>query len=807
MKPYVEQQTVTTNAEATQFNMLLGKAQLSKISRLLITAQYKYPLSAAIREILSNAYDANTVAAYKDNKKRPVDVTLDVDRVIIRDYGDGLSEESMQTLYTLIGQSTKEEDNNQIGAFGVGRLAPLALNPTFFITSRHQGYKKLYCCFLNEDHIPSLSLWETEESDEESGLEVSIILPEKSTTPRSAMGMFRIILNLTEVSRHTHNYNFTEQVVTLLPALGAPLDFVSYHPHQTIKSKDNSFSLDVYAARRKVMGTHYLDLGGALYPCNADYVPVSSTNNSPMYQSEGYPRHAYYTFNFSDFNIQQGDTTNNFTFVLRLGPDALKLNTSRESILTNEEELRKVQKLYEEIKELLVEEDRKKLHKITYSLASTFTETTSKPEALREAIQQYEADHAAYQDTLYLPEQAVYEYPLPEGDILRVTNESLTPSISKTDNVLTYNVYTYGNVQHLAHSADYYVIQGPQLDLPEDVVAEYNYHLSRNMSVGTYKHKPYCDTSLRLKTCLRLRFNVIESSNTSLTHNQISKRFGEEILKSPVAVIVREIDEPSSLEHLKEYINYWGRLDLESSKKKDQTPKLVAESSVILRQLKYTTPWVIQAARPGFTKISPDIDTLSMDILKEKVIYVVNEDLIDLSAIHYLPDCYFKDYSPYRATISENLYKKLKKLQEKGECNWVRLRDLEGTLCSTLLERYSYLLHVINAEDVYSSLLIMAPYLKNHIPKRVYDLTNWSPKYIEKLRKVIQCCSRFSRYLPQIGSMEPVKGMEHIEVNSVFDVVGSEIKPLLELSAASKWKVDKESIARTAEVYVKGLES
>ena len=104
----------------------------------LLRNNYSNTQLAVIREISANALDANVEA----NAKRRIEVKLPTSMnptFAVRDFGGGLSEEDVFGLYSKYGKSTKRQSNNYIGAFGIGKFAPLSSGDNFTCVSYHTG--------------------------------------------------------------------------------------------------------------------------------------------------------------------------------------------------------------------------------------------------------------------------------------------------------------------------------------------------------------------------------------------------------------------------------------------------------------------------------------------------------------------------------------------------------------------------------------------------------------------------------------------------------------------------------------------
>jgi hypothetical protein len=107
------------------------------LSRTLYTDQ----ILAVVREVLCNAWDAH-IAAGRTNT--PIQITLDSDSFVVRDFGFGIPHDDIGPIYGVYGNSTKKNDGLQTGGFGLGCKAPFAYTDHFEVISHHLGKKTIY---------------------------------------------------------------------------------------------------------------------------------------------------------------------------------------------------------------------------------------------------------------------------------------------------------------------------------------------------------------------------------------------------------------------------------------------------------------------------------------------------------------------------------------------------------------------------------------------------------------------------------------------------------------------------------------
>jgi hypothetical protein len=136
---------------------------------------YTRKTEAVIREISCNAHDAHVDAGVN----RPFNVHLPTSYepfFSVRDYGYGLSEDDMYSVYTCLFESTKTSSNSFIGALGLGSKSPFCISSSFIVISYNSGKKITYSCFLGEDKTPQIAKLAEEETTE-TGLEVRVDIP------------------------------------------------------------------------------------------------------------------------------------------------------------------------------------------------------------------------------------------------------------------------------------------------------------------------------------------------------------------------------------------------------------------------------------------------------------------------------------------------------------------------------------------------------------------------------------------------------------------------------------------------------
>lgn len=146
----------------------------AKAFQILSSSLYQDKIAAVVRELSCNAYDSHVAAG---NPGKPFQLRLPgtlSQKFSIRDFGTGLPHDKVMSLYTTYFDSSKDSDNQFIGALGLGSKSPFSYVSTFSVTSYFNGLAKMYSAFIGEDGTPRIALLASNPSNEPNGLEVSL---------------------------------------------------------------------------------------------------------------------------------------------------------------------------------------------------------------------------------------------------------------------------------------------------------------------------------------------------------------------------------------------------------------------------------------------------------------------------------------------------------------------------------------------------------------------------------------------------------------------------------------------------------
>lgn len=151
----------------------------AKAFDILSSGLYSNKILAIVRELGCNARDSHVAAGKAD-----LPFTVHVPNTLapdfwIRDYGVGLDDEEVRTIYSTYFESTKTDSNDYIGALGLGSKSPFSYTTNFSVTAIKNGVKRVYSAFISNEGTPSIVLLDESETDECNGVEVRLAVKSK----------------------------------------------------------------------------------------------------------------------------------------------------------------------------------------------------------------------------------------------------------------------------------------------------------------------------------------------------------------------------------------------------------------------------------------------------------------------------------------------------------------------------------------------------------------------------------------------------------------------------------------------------
>lgn len=298
----------------------MGISSSAEFFQILSSTLYSDQLLAVVRETTCNAWDAHVESG---RTATPIQITVDSNKVVIRDFGHGIHRDLMGPIYGVYGASTKKNDGMQTGGFGLGCKAPFAYTDHFQVVSNHEGSRTIYSMSKSSAQvggkpaiIPIASF-----PTEETGLEVSINI--KSGDTSRFLELFQLIVRNGEM-----NAEINGNLAPKTPYSEAKNGFVMMsrsplHNETTISSICIRYGNVIYPLER--------------HPDLVDY-------RNALTLTEKLPRtHDY------------GNSTS--TLVLLAPPHSISVTPSRESLSMQEHTINTVNKLLKEFIAYITQKD------------------------------------------------------------------------------------------------------------------------------------------------------------------------------------------------------------------------------------------------------------------------------------------------------------------------------------------------------------------------------------------------------------------------------------------------------------------
>lgn len=203
---------------------------------VLSTSLYNNPTLAVVRETICNSWDAHIEAGKTDT---PIRITIDTDNFItFRDFGNGIPDELIGSIYGVYGASTKKSNSSVTGGFGLGCKSPFAYTDSFQVTSWNQGKMSVYNvakAAIENDGKPGIVPIVTGIPTEESGLEVKFQLGKHDVntfvhyiTSIVFNGEIKAELSIPKLTREEAGNSIQQGDYTLLNTLGMSFEPGSY---------------------------------------------------------------------------------------------------------------------------------------------------------------------------------------------------------------------------------------------------------------------------------------------------------------------------------------------------------------------------------------------------------------------------------------------------------------------------------------------------------------------------------------------------------------------------------------------------
>lgn len=157
-------------------------ASASQLIMDVLAKLYDNPVEAAIREYVSNAYDANVEAGSTEPVHLHVP-TEDEPYLKVSDTGNGLDYLGIVSVFVNFGTSTKRDSNEFIGGFGIGSKSGLAISDKIHISSVKNGLLNEFVIERKNGILQTRFIVENKKTMSHSGTTVTVNLNKNFIEP------------------------------------------------------------------------------------------------------------------------------------------------------------------------------------------------------------------------------------------------------------------------------------------------------------------------------------------------------------------------------------------------------------------------------------------------------------------------------------------------------------------------------------------------------------------------------------------------------------------------------------------------
>lgn len=145
-----------------------------KAFRTLIDKLYSNKIESIVRELSTNAWDS-----HKSAEKLDVPFSLHCPNALypffaVRDYGIGMDHRVVTEVFRTLFKSTKDQDNEAAGKFGLGAKSPWSICSLFTIQCYDGASRRDYAAAIGADGRPQLHFAGEQPSDEPKGVRIEV---------------------------------------------------------------------------------------------------------------------------------------------------------------------------------------------------------------------------------------------------------------------------------------------------------------------------------------------------------------------------------------------------------------------------------------------------------------------------------------------------------------------------------------------------------------------------------------------------------------------------------------------------------
>lgn len=180
MKEIVVPTTINVSGATKTFGFGLAADSTAHLMRILRNTLYSDKVGACVREYITNARDSVVAAGGSVSKDIVITLPSHKDPVFrVQDFGLGLSEEEVQSIFVMYGASTKRNSNEFVGCLGLGSKSAFAYSDSFVVRSVKDGNVCIFQCSVadgggEQDGKGRVSRMISSKTDERNGVTIEI---------------------------------------------------------------------------------------------------------------------------------------------------------------------------------------------------------------------------------------------------------------------------------------------------------------------------------------------------------------------------------------------------------------------------------------------------------------------------------------------------------------------------------------------------------------------------------------------------------------------------------------------------------
>lgn len=275
MKLFTQCSPTIASDEIRVSKMGMDESSTDLIQYFLRDKIYSNKILAVVREYICNAID--------EHRKYAIDKEVEVSLFkvegewtwSVRDFAMGLSDEDIRNVFSMYGNSTKRNNNLQVGSFGLGSKSFHCYTDTFYVKSHYNGILTTYACVLGGG-VNGVSIGETyeisQEPTTETGLEVSGVVDKNARDFLLETTKFVNIFSHTDKIVFKHNANADSGYYTSSP-LSEILNVINITPNVPVRIKQlDEFTFNLFESGTQINASNptygssvFLRMGGVVY--------------------------------------------------------------------------------------------------------------------------------------------------------------------------------------------------------------------------------------------------------------------------------------------------------------------------------------------------------------------------------------------------------------------------------------------------------------------------------------------------------------------------------------------------------------